>query len=61
LKQVLDVEYNREIYKNITDNFTQNVSYYGGYEFVRDEGSTSHLSVVAANGDTVSITGSINY
>ncbi len=61
MKEVLDVEYNKELSKKIWDNTTHNASYYGGYKFVKDEGSTSHLSVVAPNGDTVSITGSVNY
>ena len=61
IEEALDVKFNKELYKKIWDNMTHNASYYGGYKFVRDEGSTSHLSVVAPNGDTVSVTGSINY
>ena len=61
MDEVLDVEYNKKLYKKIWDNSTHNASYYGGYQFVEDKGSTSHLSVIAPNGDTVSVTGSINY
>ena len=63
LKKVLNVRYNKELFKKIWDNTTHNnPSYYERFnETVRDEGSTSHLSVIAANGDTVSVTGSVNY
>ncbi|CAB3981524.1 gamma-glutamyltranspeptidase 1-like [Paramuricea clavata] len=62
MKQVLNVEYNKQLYEKIWDNSTHmNASYYGGYQSVQDKGSTSHLSVVAPNGDTVSVTGSVNY
>ena len=62
MKQVLDVEYNKKLYEKIWDNSTHmNASYYGGHQSVQDKGSTSHLSVVAPNGDTVSVTGSVNY
>ncbi|XP_028396724.1 glutathione hydrolase 1 proenzyme-like [Dendronephthya gigantea] len=61
MKEVLDVEFNKKLFKNITDDSTHNISYYSGEEYIKDEGSTSHLSVVAPNGDAVSVTASINY
>ena len=61
MKEVLDVKLNKELYEKIWDNSTHNASYYGGYQFVEDKGSTSHLSVIAPNGDAVSVTGSVNW
>ena len=62
MRDVLDVELNRKLYNMIWDNFTHNnVSYYDGSGYVKDEGSTTHLSVLAANGDAVSVTSSVNY
>lgn len=61
MDKVLDVKYNKGLYEKICDNSTHNASYYGGYQSVEDKGSTSHLSVIAPNGDTVSVTGSVNY
>ena len=50
-----------ELRLKIHDNKTfTNISYYGGY-FDSDQGSTTHMSLLAPNGDAVAITSTINY
>lgn len=60
LEDAVNVQFNKQLYKKIWDNSTHNASYYNGDSFLNDPGSTSHLSVLAPNGDAVSVTGSIN-
>jgi gamma-glutamyltranspeptidase len=45
------------IWNNITHNFT----YYGKDTVVNSDSGTSHLSVLAPNGDAVGVTTTINY
>lgn len=62
VKSTMDVEFNKKLYKMIWDNSTHiNASYYEGKNFLSDEGSTTHLSVLGPNGDAVSVTSTINY
>ena len=42
------------------DRTFNNISYYGGQFAMRPEQGTSHLSVVAPNGDAVAVTSTIN-
>lgn len=53
----------RKMFSRITDNTTHEPDYYAEEPLVgtavRDQG-TSHLSVLAANGDAVAVTSTIN-
>ena len=44
----------------LTLNQTHEPSYYGGY-WGKDDYGTSHISILAANGDAISATNSLNY
>lgn len=59
---MLSPELAEQIRRKISDKQTVNdVKYYGGqFEVVNDQG-TSHFSVLAPNGDAISVTSSINF
>lgn len=59
---MLSPELAEEIRRKIDDNHTTNdPKYYGGeFEVINDKG-TSHISVLAPNGDAISVTSSINF
>lgn len=59
---MLSPELAEQIRRKINDSHTTNdPNYYGGqYEVVNDKG-TSHISILAPNGDAISVTSSINY
>lgn len=56
------IEFAEQIRKQIDDNTTSDdPEHYGGeYQVVNDKG-TSHVSILAPNGDALSITSSINF
>ncbi|XP_028396378.1 glutathione hydrolase 1 proenzyme-like isoform X1 [Dendronephthya gigantea] len=60
IEDLLDEDYAERIRKNITDQTYPNASHYGGYYANYDAPGTSHLSVLAPNGDAVSVTSTIN-
>lgn len=55
-------EFAADIRRQIFDNqtFTDTKHYGGDFNVVTDTG-TSHVSILAANGDAISVTTSINY
>ncbi|EDO37680.1 predicted protein [Nematostella vectensis] len=54
--------YAEKIRQNIWDNQTHsNASYYGAETGQTVDGGTTHLSILASNGDAVSVTSTINY
>lgn len=59
---MLSPELGEQIRRKINDSHTTNdPNYYGGqYEVINDKG-TSHMSIIAPNGDAISVTSSINY
>ena len=60
IKNLTSENYIKEILKLIKDEKTFDQKYYGpGWEVKSDEG-TAHLSIVAPNGDAVSLTSSVN-
>ena len=46
--------------KKITDFVTHNISYYGPVLAQQPEEGTTHVSLLAPNGDAASVTGTIN-
>lgn len=61
VKKLIDPQYAIEIRAQILENETsQNYTYYGAqYSNVEDHG-TAHISVLAPNGDAVSVTSTVN-
>lgn len=61
VKKLTDPQYAMEIRAQILENQTsQNFTYYGAeYANVEDHG-TAHISVLAPNGDAVSVTSTVN-
>ena len=53
--------YVSEIWARITDDQTQNLSYYNPRYSPTDDAGTNHLSVLAPNGDAVSVTTLVLY
>ena len=48
-------------YQQINDDYTVNEpTFYNGNSFVPDDHGTGHTSVIAPNGDAVSVTSTIN-
>ncbi|KAK3723324.1 hypothetical protein QZH41_014394, partial [Actinostola sp. cb2023] len=60
LPKMIDPHFAETLRLRINDNKTfTNISYYGGY-YSSDGGSTTHMSLLAPNGDAVSITSTVN-
>ncbi|XP_028396072.1 glutathione hydrolase 1 proenzyme-like [Dendronephthya gigantea] len=60
IKDLLDEDYAKRIRMNITNQTYPDARHYGGYYANYDPPGTSHLSVLAPNGDAVSVTSTIN-
>lgn len=57
---MIDLKFAESIREDINDNRTyNNRSHYGGF-FAEDSGSTTHMSILAPNGDAVGITSTVN-
>ena len=53
--------YAYDTFMKINDNFTvNNASYYGADFYTEEDHGTTHLSVLAPNGDAVAVTSTIN-
>ena len=51
----------RQTFEKIVDSSTVNdISHYGGVFYNPDDHGTAHISVLAPNGDAVSVTSSVN-
>lgn len=59
---MISKNYAENIRHQINDNQTfDDISHYGAKFWSKDEYGTSHLSILAPNGDAVSVTSSINF
>lgn len=55
-------DYANDVRLMITDNSTNNdPAHYGAVFYNNDDHGTAHISVIAENGDAVSVTSTINY
>lgn len=61
VKNLTNPDYASEIRKRIDDARTHEPSYYGGHFAAPDDHGTAHISILASNGDAISVTGTINY
>ncbi|CRK91255.1 CLUMA_CG004935, isoform A [Clunio marinus] len=62
VKNLTSLEYAREIRKKIDDKKTHyEIGYYGSHFATPDDHGTAQISVLAPNGDAISVTGTINY
>lgn len=63
VENLTSYEYAKEMRKKIDDTKTfNNIDYYGGHFMAAPEDhGTAHISILAPNGDAVSVTGTINY
>ena len=56
------LEFADKIRKKIDDKRTHNdLEYYGGHFAATEDHGTAHISILAPNGDAISVTGTINY
>lgn len=61
MKNLTSKDFARIIKDKIDDNKTWNESsHYGGADILLNDEGTSHISVVAPNGDAVAVTSSLN-
>ncbi|XP_039753705.1 glutathione hydrolase 1 proenzyme-like isoform X3 [Pararge aegeria] len=62
LQNITAPEYGAQIRLRINDSSTSNdTNYYGATEYNKPDSGTAHISVIADNGDAVSMTSSINF
>ncbi|XP_043272788.1 scoloptoxin SSD14-like isoform X2 [Venturia canescens] len=61
-EKLISKTYAQNVKKKIRDDETRNEpKYYGATKFASDDHGTAHISVLAPNGDAVSVTSSINF
>lgn len=62
VKNLTSLEYAREVRKKIDDTRTHNdLNYYSSHFMAPEDHGTAHISVLAPNGDAISVTGTVNY
>ncbi|KPJ08565.1 Gamma-glutamyltranspeptidase 1 [Papilio machaon] len=62
IKNVTTPSYGAEIRARINDSSTSNdTAVYGATEYNQPDAGTAHISIIANNGDAVSVTSSVNY
>lgn len=62
MEEVLSENYGKRVWKKIKDSSTmENVEDYGADSASPEEHGTSHISIIAPDGDAISVTSSINY
>lgn len=62
VKNLTNIEYANEVRKKIDDRRTHNEpGYYGEHFAAPEDHGTAHISILAPNGDAISVTGTINY
>lgn len=62
MQKLLSPEFANQIREKISDNTTStDPKFYGGNYNVVDDKGTSHMSIIAPNGDAISVTSSINF
>lgn len=62
MEEVLSESYGKRVWKKIKDSSTmENVEHYGADSVSPEEHGTSHISIIAPDGDAISVTSSINY
>ena len=60
--EMLNEETAVSAYQRINDSFTVNeATFYNGSSLTPDDHGTAHVSIIAPNGDAVSVSSSINY
>lgn len=61
VKNLTSQAYAQQIYHQINDSRTyQDPEHYGAKTYTKDNHGTAHISVLAPNGDAVSVTSTIN-
>ncbi|CAO1382913.1 unnamed protein product [Diamesa serratosioi] len=62
VKNLTSIDYAMEIRKRIDDKTTHNeLGFYGAHYMNQEDHGTAHISILAPNGDAISVTGTINY
>lgn len=61
MREVLTEKFAQEIYEKMHDGKTQEYDEYGADEYAPTDHGTSHISIIAPNGDAISVTSSINF
>lgn len=62
VKNLTSLDYANEIRKKIDDRRTHNeLGYYGDHFSATEDHGTAHISILAPNGDAISVTGTVNF
>jgi gamma-glutamyltranspeptidase/glutathione hydrolase/leukotriene-C4 hydrolase len=62
VRNLTNLDYANEMRKKIDDKKTHNnIDYYGGHFSSAEDHGTAQISILAPNGDAISVTGTINY
>lgn len=62
MREILTEKFAREIFEQINDmNTLESADDYGAESITPNDHGTSHISIIAPNGDAISVTSSINF